>query len=129
MDFTTTTYGQASFEMSPIYWVWCIFLCVLSIVAFWKLFTKAGEAGWKCLIPIYNLYIMFKIVYGSGWKFLLLLIPLVNIVVLILYYVDLAKCFNKGTGFALGLIFLSGIFMLILAFDKSEYIGPKSVRT
>ena len=34
---------------------------VLQIIGWWKLFTKAGEAGWKSLIPLYNLYVICKI--------------------------------------------------------------------
>ena len=33
---------------------------VLTIIANWKIFTKAGQAGWKSLIPIYNIVILFK---------------------------------------------------------------------
>ncbi|MBR3281478.1 MAG: hypothetical protein IKI57_06580 [Clostridia bacterium] len=44
----------------------CIF-GIMGLVGLWKIFTKAGEKGWKALIPIYNAYILFKI---SGKKFL-----------------------------------------------------------
>lgn len=98
---------------------------ILSIVAMWIIFKKAGQAGWKCLIPIYNVYTLVKIVDGNGWKFLLLLIPFVNIVYAIMLVFRLAKSFGKGVGFGFGLLFLNTIFMLILAFGKAQYIGPK----
>ena len=40
---------------------------VIAIVAFWKVFTKAGEAGWKSIIPIYNIIILLKIVGRPWW--------------------------------------------------------------
>ena len=40
---------------------------ILYIIANWKIFTKAGEPGWKSLIPIYNVYIMYKIVNMKSW--------------------------------------------------------------
>ena len=40
-----------------------IFL-VLLVVARWKIFTKAGEAGWKSIVPIYSDYVQWKI----AWK-------------------------------------------------------------
>ena len=40
---------------------------VLLVIASWKIFKKAGEPGWKAIIPIYNLYIMYKIVNMKGW--------------------------------------------------------------
>lgn len=35
---------------------------VLIIVAQWKIFTKAGQEGWKALIPIYNVVVLYKII-------------------------------------------------------------------
>lgn len=42
-----------------------ILVSILALVVHWKLFEKAGEEGWKALIPIYNLYILFKITWGA----------------------------------------------------------------
>lgn len=33
----------------------------LPVIGMWMVFEKAGEPGWKALIPFYSLYIMFKI--------------------------------------------------------------------
>lgn len=98
---------------------------VLMIIADWKLFSKAGEAGWKSLIPIYNIYTLVKIVDGNGIKFLLLCLPIVNIVYGIILNLRMAKAYGKGTGFAIGLILLPNLFQLILAFGSSEYVGPQ----
>lgn len=49
---------------------------LLTVIATWKIFKKAGEPGWKCLIPIYNTYIMYKIVGMKGWFWGMLLISL-----------------------------------------------------
>ena len=100
---------------------------ILAIIAMWKIFVKAGEPGWAAIIPFYNLYVLFKITWGNGWKFLLLLIPIANIVFYIITMVKLAKAFGKSGGFAVGLVFLSVIFYCILAFDQSQYMGvPQS---
>ena len=100
-----------------------IVCAVLSIIAYWKIFEKAGEKGWKALIPFYDLYILFKITWGNGWKFLLLLIPFAIIVFVILTQVKLGKAFRKSGGFIVGLILVSIVFELILAFNKDEYAG------
>ena len=49
-----------------------IFLYVLLIIACWKILKKAGEPGWKAIIPIYNFYIMYKIVGMQGWWWLMI---------------------------------------------------------
>jgi hypothetical protein len=91
---------------------------------FGRFFEKAGEPGWAAIIPFYNLYVLFKITWVQGWKFLLMLIPIANFVIAIITMVKLAKAFGKSGGFAVGLIFLSVIFYCILAFDNSiNYIG------
>jgi hypothetical protein len=75
-------------------------------------------------VPFYNLYVLYKITWGNGWYFLLMLIPLANIVFMIMTYVKLAQAFGKGGGWAVGLIFLSAVFLCIMAFDKSiVYVG------
>ena len=98
-------------------------MSVVGIIALWKIFQKAGEPGWAAVIPFYNAYVLFKITWGNGWKFLLLLIPIANIVIGIITMVKLAKAFGKSNGFAVGLVLLSTIFMLILAFGDSQYLG------
>lgn len=107
------------------YLVFLLVFYALIIVANWKIFTKAGKPGWASIIPFYNLYVLFEIVGMNGWLFLLLCIPIVNIVMMIMLYINLAKAFGKGTGFIIGLIFLPNIFTLILAFGSAEYQGPQ----
>ena len=99
-------------------------LIVIGIAAFWKVFTKAGEEGWKAIIPFYNVYVLLRIVGRPGWWLILLLIPFVNFIIWIIVALDLAKSFGKGTGFGVGLIFLGPIFMLILGFGDARYVGP-----
>ena len=52
------------YTLSITYCVVAIILYVLCVVGLYKMFVKAGEPGWKAIIPIYNTYIMFKI----SWK-------------------------------------------------------------
>ena len=71
-------------------------IIVLLIAAAWQIFTKAGEAGWKCLIPIYNLLVLLKIVGRPWWWIILWIIPIVGIVIALIVALDLAKSFGKG---------------------------------
>ena len=100
-----------------------IALVIAFIASFWVIYTKAGEAGWKCLIPIYNLIVLLKIINKPVWWIILILIPLVNIVIAILVNIALAKTFGKGTGFGVGLTLLAIIFAPLLAFGDAEYIS------
>lgn len=102
-------------------------LIVFLIVAEWKVYTKAGQPGWAVLIPIYNFYVLLKIVGKPGWWLLLMLVPLVNIVIAIYVIHLLSKSFGHGVGFTLGLLFLSIIFYPILGYGGSKYVGPAGV--
>ena len=97
---------------------------VIMIASMWKVFTKAGQPGWAAIVPVYNLIVLLQIVGKPLWWILLMLIPLVNFVIVILVYIDLAKSFGKSTGFGIGLVFLSFIFFPILGFGDARYIGP-----
>ncbi len=119
-------------------------LSVLMIIAMWKLFTKAGEPGWKALIPFYGSYVFYSLVWTPGVFFAILALsvltglfasaPIVLLIataiigiLAIVTMVKTAKAYGKGGGFAVGLIFLAPIFLPILAFGDSEYVGPSGV--
>lgn len=108
--------------------VW-VALTVLTIVAMWKLFAKAGQPGWAVIVPIYNIVVMLKIVGKPLWWIILMFIPIANIIVGLILTHNIAKVFGKDIGFTLGLIFLPFIFYPILAFGKAVYISPQPVAT
>ena len=118
---------------------------VLTIIANWKVFKKAGEKGWKSLIPVYNLYVQMKFSWKTAMFWLLLALSVVmgilgqfdnvicsllnlaaaiaTLVISIKQCVYLSKAFGHGGGFAAGLFFLPFIFTMILGFGKSQYVG------
>lgn len=121
-DLLLTMIGTGAFTVSMIV---SLVICVLTIIAMWKIFTKAGKPGWASIVPFYSQYCLFDIAWGNGWLFLLCFIPCVNLVVMIMLYIKLANAFGKGTGFGIGLILLNTIFVLILGLGDAEYIGPQ----
>ena len=63
------TYATAGFAalvavLSVFLVIVALMLLVLKVIAYWKLFQKAGQAGWKSLIPVYADYVL----YGIAWK-------------------------------------------------------------
>ena len=98
---------------------------VVLIIALWKVFEKAGEAGWKSLIPFYNTYILFQIAWGNGLLFLLMFVPCVNVVVSFIVLWKLCKAFDQGIGMYLLMLFVTPVAWLILGFGSAQYIGPQ----
>jgi Family of unknown function (DUF5684) len=112
--------GGLGFVGAVLYLVVIVFY----LFCLWKIFVKAGKPGWAVIIPIYNLLVELEIV-GRPWYWLLLMfIPVVDIVLGIIVLFRMAKVFGHSVGFGFGLLFLSFIFVPILAFDGSKYLGP-----
>lgn len=95
---------------------------VFFIIAWWRIYTKAGRPGWSNLIPVYGWVEFFNVAWGSGLYFLFMLIPGVNVLVAILTVQKLSESYGHGLGFTLGLFFFPYIFILILGFGKSKHI-------
>lgn len=100
-----------------------LILVLISIIVLWTIFEKAGKPGWAAIIPIYNIIVFLDMVGRPWWWLLLTIVPGVNFIIGLILMFDLARVFGKGAGFAIGLILLQPLFLLILAFDNSEYVG------
>jgi len=125
---------------------------VLQVVAYWKIFTKAGKPGWHSLIPVLNTWDEFDLSWNRtmAWVFLALTIVsgiissatqgqaqdgsanpstltlIVGIVMIVMALINeykLSKAFGKGFGFFIGLLLLNPIFKLILGFGNAQYQG------
>jgi len=102
----------------------CCALSIFVIVAHWRVYEKAGQPGWACIIPIYNIYIMTKIAGKPWWWLLMMFIPGINIVFIIWLTNMISKSFGKDEGFTIGLLLLGIIFWPILGYGDAVYLGP-----
>ncbi len=116
--------GILALIFSACYSLFMLAVAVLLIAAMWKLFTKAGKPGWAAIVPIYNIIVLLEVVGRPTWWVVLYLIPFVNIVILLIVWIDLAKSFGKDVAYGLGLFFLPFIFLPMLGFGKAAYVGP-----
>jgi hypothetical protein len=98
-------------------------VALLITVSLWVIFVKAGHAGWKSLVPFYNVYILLEISGQPWWFFILFFIPLVGTVIYLLAMLGMANKFGRGVLFGVGLWLLPMFFFPVLAFGGSEYEG------
>ena len=105
-----------------IFLVFFFAFIIFFIVCHWKIFTKAGQEGWKSIIPLYNLYIQLQIAKQPSIWLLYFMIPFVNIYFGIKHVHGLSKAFGKDVGFTVGLILLPIVFYPILAFGDAKYV-------
>jgi hypothetical protein len=101
-------------------------LIVFVIAGMWKTFVKAGQPGWACLIPFYNLYILTQIAGKPKWFILLFFIPLVNIYAAVVTMHGISVKFGQGVGFTIGLLLLAFIFYPILGFGDAQYDAART---
>ena len=104
--------------------IFYIGILVLLAISGWKIYEKAGRPGWEALIPIYNIYILTKIIGKPGWWTVMFFIPIVNYIFIIWAMNMLSKSFGKEEGFTVGLVLLGIVFYPILAFGDAKYLGP-----
>jgi len=128
MSFAAMSFQASPFDnptrplfSGPILWIELLWAVVL-IVGLWKMFEKAGQPGWAVLIPLYNAYILLKVARRPGWWLLLYLIPVVNIVIVIIVAIDVARSFGRSAAFGFFLNFLLfGIGYAVLGFGSAQY--------
>lgn len=112
--------------MSSFYVLLALAIYILVVVGWWKIFEKAGEAGWKSIIPFLSSYIFFRIAGRNGWGFLLLLVPFVGFVAWLIVSLDLAKHFGKSGAYGFFCIFLLPfIGALDLGYGSADFVGKK----
>ncbi len=137
---------SAALGALAMFFVMCF---VLEVVACWRIFRKAGQGGWKSLIPVYSNFVRYKISWRPLWFWVgaLLLAASIGLsycsgqslildaAALIVWaascLIHLAGCWNlsrafgQGALFALGLALFSPLFTLILGLGGAEYRGPQ----
>ena len=123
---------------------------IFYMIANWKIFSKAGEPGWKSLIPFYNVYTEYKLMWKPQMAIAYIVLDIIaefllsgadtnivmflgGVVATIAYLVVdfkekqyVSKAFGHGTGFGVGLFFFQPIFSMILGFGSDKYQGNQS---
>lgn len=118
--------------LAIVFLAWAVFY----IVGLWKLFKKAGKAGWESIVPFYNNWVMVEIVGLQWWWFLIVLTPTIlsvlgldslsflgqiaGLIANINIYYNLSKKFNKTTGWVVLSVFFGWITIPLLGYSKNE---------
>jgi len=112
-----------------LYLILSLLFTIATVAGLWGIFEKAGEAGWKVLVPFYNLYIWLKIIRKPMWWYIFLIIPFINVFVILLMIVEILKAFKKYglLDQAAGVLFPFA-YLPYLAFSSSQkYHDPDSL--
>lgn len=102
-------------------WIISMAVCVVMIIAMWKIFKKAGKNGWEAIVPVYNMIVMLEISNIPIWQIVFYFIPFANIYIMFKQYIELSKKFGKSTGFGVLTAFFPFICLPILGFGSAKY--------
>jgi hypothetical protein len=102
-------------SIANLFLISCLIFTTFYISA---VFIISNEDGWKAFIPIYNIIVILKIVKKPKWLTILLFLPFANLIFIAWLTHQLAKKFNKGIEFTIGLLLLPIVFYPILANEK-----------
>ncbi|MFL1011903.1 signal peptidase I [Flavisericum labens] len=79
---------------------WFIFILIIQVIhglGTWKLYVKAGRQAWEAFAPIYNAAVLMKIINRPWWWTILLFLPIVNLIMFPVIWVETARSFGKNT--------------------------------
>ena len=79
---------------------WFIFFIIVQLVHFigtWKLYVSAGRKSWEAAIPVYNAIVLLKIIGRPTWWTVLLFLPIINLIIFPVIWVETLSCFGKNT--------------------------------
>ncbi|MGO4911412.1 signal peptidase I [Leeuwenhoekiella sp. W20_SRS_FM14] len=107
---------------------WFIFFLAVQVIHFlgtWKLYKKAGRQPWEAIVPVYNAVILMKIIGRPWWWTILLFIPIVNLIMFPVIWVETARSFGKNTTTDTALVIVTlGFYLYYL-----NYVAPVTYKT
>jgi len=112
---------------------WIIFFLIIQVIHFlgtWKLYQKAGRQSWEALVPIYNAYILTKIINRPWWWVILLFIPIINLMMFPSFWVETVRSFGKEkTGELFLVVFTFGFYIYYLNYvEDVKYNKDRQLR-
>lgn len=100
-----------------------ISLSLVTVICMWKIFEKTGTPGWFCLIPGLNIFKLFEISCGNGWKMFFLLIPVFGQIYYFIMLHKLSRAFGYGILLTILQVPAPVVALFILAFGNNDYYG------
>lgn len=113
-----------------IIYIFILLYFLLSHIGLYKIYQKAGVAGWKALVPFYGIYVGLKIVQKPIWWIIIYYIPFVGFIVWVGIIVELLKHLGILSYWehALGVVF-TPIYLTYVGFsEKYQWKGHQFVK-
>ena len=111
---------------------WFVFFIIVQVIHFlgtWKLYEAAGRKKWEAAIPVYNAIVLMKIINRSPWWTILLFVPVVNLIMFPVVWVETLRSFGKNSTLdtLLGVLTFGFYIYYINYTQKLVYINNRSL--
>ncbi len=111
---------------------WILFILLIQVIHFlgtWKLYVKAGRQAWEAAVPIYNAIVLMKIINRPGWWVILLFIPIINLLMFPVIWVETIRSFGRNSLLDTWLVILTlGFYIYYVNYKvEVEYIKDRSL--
>jgi signal peptidase I len=111
---------------------WFVFFLIIQVVHYlgtWKLYEKAGRKSWEAAIPVYNAIVLMKIINRPTWWTILLFIPIINLIMFPVIWVETLRSFGKNStkDTFLGILTLGFYIYYINYTQDVNYISDRSI--
>ena len=111
---------------------WFVFFLLVQIVHFlgtWKLYEAAGRKKWEAAVPVYNAIVLMKIIGRPSWWTILLFIPIINLIIFPVVWVETLRSFGKRSGLDTFLVLITlGLYLYYINYtQKLNYISDRSL--
>ncbi len=112
---------------------WILFILVIQVIHFlgtWKLYIKAGRKAWEAAIPIYNGIVLMQIINRPKWWVILLFIPIINLLMFPVVWVETIRSFGKNKLLDTWLAILTlGFYIYYVNYAEDvKYIEDRSLK-
>ena len=111
---------------------WFIFFIIIQFVhgiGSWKLYKLCGYKSYLAFIPIYNAIILMKIINRPWWWVILLFIPIINLLIIPVIWVETIRSFGKNKFIDTFLVLISlGFYIYSINYSNNlDYVLNRDV--
>ena len=112
---------------------WLLFIVIVQVIHFlgtWKLYLKAGRQSWEAAIPVYNAVVLMKIINRPWWWTLLLFIPIVNLIMFPVIWVETIRSFGRNSNTDTFLVLITfGLYIYYINYTQEvTHIEERSLK-
>ena len=112
---------------------WFVFFLIVQLIhglGTWKLYEKAGRKSWEAFVPVYNSIVLMKIINRPTWWTFLLFIPVINLIMFPIVWVETLRSFGKNSTFdtILGIATLGFYIYYVNYTQNVNHVADRSLK-